>query len=547
MSIPMENGATMMDVIFLSSSEPNRQANYERACSVFKKTLKHVQGQDSLLSGFKEAARLSSTPLFVLIDGDNIVYDHAPEVLSQVDKPSVFQAENYLGMSYGHGGIKVLSKEQNWQDFEELALDVSYHLNLSPQTDCLSYHEFERYPMTHFKTVFKELLKLHLKRGQHQRIEDLLNHWLRDPRNVKIFEEVKDYLNRAKFNSLHINQVNQYVNDYYPKTFKLCLTAILGDDLKWLEGFGGVIDHFDDAFILDTGSKDGSWAKLKKLNAGYPQLHIRRKRFWKKDFSRFRNACHDWALSQIKDDRTLFAVVDMDERLVNFRKENLIKEVLFSRNPGARFDVTREEWHGAYSNIPRVFYHKDGNWDGPIHETFWYKSEIYNSLNPIESLRLKHLKSEDERLKEKGKRDLKILRRCVHDNPKRYLYFIFESLDKMGKWQEIIDEFLQHENFILNELDPHYQLLIHKYVINSYSLLKEKCPKRLIVFMREQKYRSVYYQLIKALMEFEENKKICHELYEEMITFSLHSEEPIYLKEAFDKKELERVERNLYN
>lgn len=542
----------MMDVIFLSSNEPERFENYERACAVFKKTLKHVEGKPSLLEAFKEAALISETPLFALIDGDNEVYDHAPEIIGGINKPTIFQAENYLGMSYGHGGIKVLSRDFDWDHFENQALDISYHLNLEPSAECLSYHKFEAYPFHHFKTVFKELLKLHLKKGKGAFFNKLIKSWLCDPRNGAIYDEVKDYLKKAKFDSLRVDNLNRYLKGYFLETFDICLTAILGNDHKWVEGFSSVIDQFDHSFVLDTGSKDGSWKKLKELAQKNPKLKIKRKRFWRRDFSLFRNSCLNFSrLTQDQTRRRLYVVIDFDERVEHFDKKELLSEVFFSSKRGARFEVERKEWHGAVTHIPRVFFDSPGLWDGPIHETFWYKNDQLNYLNRIQSLKLSHEKSESKDLKIKGKRDFKILRKCVKANPKRYLYFIFESLNKMGDHKKVISEYDANKDFIKNHISLHFQLLIHKYVIMAYSDSNREPPLELVEFMKQFPFQSVYFQLVKALMSCEKNRDLCRELWKEMENFPPVVNEkdsgPIYIAEAYDKKELERVKNNLYN
>ncbi len=533
-----------MDVIFLSSNEWNAETNYEIACRIFEREIKWLRNEESLINGFKKACKISETDLFILIDGDNKVYPELRNIENSVTGPCIFMADNFLGLRYGHGGIKVLSKETNWAKINPHSLDISTQLNLSPRVECLSYHEFEWSEYSRYRTIFKELLKLHLRRENFKANQELLARWLVHEEAKEVFKQVEHFLYEAKFDSFTPRHLELEIKKSFKNLYDFVLLAILGNDKKWVNAFSKNFSYFKKCYVLDTGSRDGSWKLLKARRE--ENLKVSRKYFWGRNFSSFRNECQKRALKAFGlNERILFIHVDFDEEIIEFDVEKLKDEILFSSSKGERFEVIRHEWHGAKTPIPRIFFNREGHWDGPIHETFWYKEEHRNDLNRLSGITLLHHASVEEELVKKSERDLKILKKCARVNPKRYLYFIFESLDKQRNYQRLIDEYNHHKETIHAILDEHYILLILKYTIHAYAFLEREVPEEMMKTMRKRKYRSVYYQLIKALMVSERYNKYCRELLKELKVMKGGEDDPIFISQAYEKNEIIKLEEKL--
>ncbi len=533
-----------MDVIFLSSNEWNAQANYEIACRVLGREVKWLKNEDSLINGFKKACQLSDTDLFILIDGDNKVYPELRDIEESVTGPCIFKSDNFLGIRYGHGGVKVLSKQTNWKSINFQSLDISTQLNLFPREECLSYHEFEWSEYSRYKTIFKELLKLYLRQENFKANQELLAQWLVHEEAKEVFNQVEHFLSEANFSSFSPERLDLEIRKSFKGLYDFVLLSILGNDRKWVKAFSKNFSHFSKCFVLDTGSRDGSWKLLKDLSGD--NVKITRKFFWRRNFSSFRNECQSRAIKAFGlNHRTLFIHVDFDEEIIEFDVEKLKDEILLSSSRGERFEVIRQEWHGAKTPIPRIFFNREGHWDGPIHETFWYQEGHRNDLNRLSGITLLHHASEEEELVKKSERDLKILKKCARENPKRYLYFIFESLDKQRNYQRLIEEYNHHKGTIQELLDEHYILLILKYTIHAYAFLEREVPNEMISTMRRRKYPSVYFQLIKALMVSDRYKEDCRELLQELKVMKGGEDDSIFISQAYEKSEIIKLEKKL--
>lgn len=168
--IPDTQSPLSKDVLFLASGEPRWQSRYELARSCYP-NVQLVTGAASILDAFKRCCNRATTDLFVLIDGDNEVVPGMAGRVMAVDRPSLFLTTNPLGITYGHGGIKVLSRTTNLE-FKSV-LDVTAKLGLELIPEVASHHQFALDPWGEWKTIFKELLKLHMWQNA-----QLLNQWL---------------------------------------------------------------------------------------------------------------------------------------------------------------------------------------------------------------------------------------------------------------------------------------------------------------------------------------------------------------------------------
>lgn len=168
-----------MDILMLRTSEANFEKNLAIAESILGK-VHVVEGERNMVSSFRKCAAASTTPLFVLVDADNVVNQNAIKELAVVTSPCIFFTNNRYGVSYGHGGIKVISRDSS---FEGANADVTERLALNAVLEVISYHEFDYSMESHWRTVFRELIKLKLWGNV-----ELFTHWMNHPTPRAIWE-----------------------------------------------------------------------------------------------------------------------------------------------------------------------------------------------------------------------------------------------------------------------------------------------------------------------------------------------------------------------
>lgn len=103
------------DIVFISYQEPNADENYERILKRFPQC-KRIHGVKGIHQAHIEGAKICSTPMFWIIDGDaDIVedfnFDYQVPVW-QWDHVHVWRSRNPInGLVYGYGGVKLFPRE----------------------------------------------------------------------------------------------------------------------------------------------------------------------------------------------------------------------------------------------------------------------------------------------------------------------------------------------------------------------------------------------------------------------------------------------------
>src|SRR4051794_26982122 len=100
------------DVIFVSYDEPNADQNFARLLQ-FAPNAKRVHGVKGVVNALHQAARISASEYFFVVDGDNWVLDQfrfeAPE--PDLSGKYLWLARNAVnGIIWGNGGIKLISR-----------------------------------------------------------------------------------------------------------------------------------------------------------------------------------------------------------------------------------------------------------------------------------------------------------------------------------------------------------------------------------------------------------------------------------------------------
>jgi hypothetical protein len=134
------------------------EQNVQRVEQVFDNVI-HLSVIGSVFETF-ELLKSLSTKEFIWIDGDNIVYDSAKEILDH-SAPSIMMTENEYGIVYGHGGIKRCRDNVILPSLFQ-TIDVSQHARYVPIKTVGSFHHLGT-GWIKIRTIFVEMTKLALR------------------------------------------------------------------------------------------------------------------------------------------------------------------------------------------------------------------------------------------------------------------------------------------------------------------------------------------------------------------------------------------------
>ena len=182
------------DIIYLSYDEPNAEKNYADLLTKvpWAKRVHGVEGSDA---AHKACAKLSETPRFITVDGDNTVH---PKFLEQeIDFDEHTDLENCViswcgknainGLMYGNGGLKCWPKqfvldmkthENADPDNRHAQVDFCWDLKYIQQNSCYSDVWNNYTPQQAWRAGFREGVKMALDRGVKPTKDQFLNgHW----------------------------------------------------------------------------------------------------------------------------------------------------------------------------------------------------------------------------------------------------------------------------------------------------------------------------------------------------------------------------------
>jgi hypothetical protein len=153
------------DIVFISYNEPNADENYKKLCERYPNA-KRVHGVKGIHNAHIEAAKLSNTTMFWVIDGDAVLLDdfnltyHVP----YYSKNNVFvwRSRNPINnLEYGYGGVKLLPKELTLNmDVNSADMTTSISDNFNIMDDVSNITSFNTDPFNTWKSAFRECAKL---------------------------------------------------------------------------------------------------------------------------------------------------------------------------------------------------------------------------------------------------------------------------------------------------------------------------------------------------------------------------------------------------
>ena len=153
------------DMIFISYNEPNAEKNYLSLKSRFPR-VKRVHGVKGIHNAHKEAAKLSTTPMFWVIDGDAEIvgnFDFSL-LLPHYDRDivHVWQSKNPINdLVYGYGGVKLLPTDLTLamdMTSTDMTTSISKRFRAMPSVSNITV--FNTDPFTTWRSAFRECAKL---------------------------------------------------------------------------------------------------------------------------------------------------------------------------------------------------------------------------------------------------------------------------------------------------------------------------------------------------------------------------------------------------
>lgn len=155
-----------LDVVFISYNESNAEANWQR---VLEKDpwAKRVDGVEGIFNAHKAAAKLATTDMFYVVDGDAWLtddwnFDFQPSVFDR-SVTHIWRAKNPVnGLTYGYGGVKLFSKQIVESATSWTTLDMS--TTLTPSIKIMdkvsNITAFNTDKFSTWRSAFRECTKL---------------------------------------------------------------------------------------------------------------------------------------------------------------------------------------------------------------------------------------------------------------------------------------------------------------------------------------------------------------------------------------------------
>lgn len=158
----------MYDVVFISYKEPNAEENWNNLkakCS----SAKRIHGVTGIHRAHITAAKIASTDMFFVVDGDaQIVDDFSFDYLvdpAMLNAVHVWRSINPInGLVYGYGGIKLLPRELSLKmDVNKPDMTTSISNHFKPVMTVSNVTAFNTDPFNAWKSGFRECAKLSSK------------------------------------------------------------------------------------------------------------------------------------------------------------------------------------------------------------------------------------------------------------------------------------------------------------------------------------------------------------------------------------------------
>ena len=160
------------DIIFISYNEPNADVNYKNLCSRFPRA-KRVHNIKGIHQAHIEAAKLATTDMFFVVDGDAVIvdefnfeFDYIPHYQKSLrETVYVWRSKNPVNnLEYGYGGVKLLPRELTLNvdvTSSDMTTSISDKFCMMNSVSNVTAYDTDDYSI--WRSAFRECVKLSSK------------------------------------------------------------------------------------------------------------------------------------------------------------------------------------------------------------------------------------------------------------------------------------------------------------------------------------------------------------------------------------------------
>lgn len=166
---------------------------------------------------------------------------------------------------------------------------------------------------------------------------------------------------------------------------KVCVYAIAKNEIKFVDRWYNSVSEADYVCVLDTGSTDGTFERLKQLNIITKQTYYNPFRF---------DTARNHSMELIPDDADICVCIDIDEVFV----EGWTKILKANWKPNTTQARYRYTWNfntdgseGVVFMANKIHKNKLFKWTHPVHEVLTPAKEFENNVIDIPQIQLNHL------------------------------------------------------------------------------------------------------------------------------------------------------------
>jgi hypothetical protein len=188
------------DIVFISYNEDFADKNYDNLCVSLKKKVKRVHGIKGIHQAHIEAAKISDTEMFYVVDADAVIsddfsFDYTIPYYDFNAKNSVYvwKSKNPVNrLIYGYGGVKLLPKDLTINmDISKPDMTTSISKQFRPMDLISNVTAFNTDPFNSWKSAFRECCKLAsrvIDRQDDAETEFRLNVWCEETTDLYALE-----------------------------------------------------------------------------------------------------------------------------------------------------------------------------------------------------------------------------------------------------------------------------------------------------------------------------------------------------------------------
>lgn len=153
------------DIVFISYNEPNADENYTELIKKFPQA-KRIHGIKGIHQAHIEAAKIATTELFYVVDGDAKIVDNFnfDYMVPRYERSHVhvWRSRNPINdLEYGYGGVKLLPREKTINmDITSTDMTTSISNNFKLVNAVSNITAFNTDPFNTWKSAFRECVKL---------------------------------------------------------------------------------------------------------------------------------------------------------------------------------------------------------------------------------------------------------------------------------------------------------------------------------------------------------------------------------------------------